>query len=324
MNERASNLLTGIEKRDIRSLSKAITLLESSLQEDALDANDLLDACSQLAQKEETHRIAITGVPGVGKSTFIEVLGLRYIAQGKRVAVLAIDPSSSRTSGSILGDKTRMERLSTEANAFIRPSAAAHTLGGVASKTREAIVLCEAAGFDVIIIETVGVGQSETAVRDMSDTFVLMMLAGAGDELQGIKRGIMEMADVMLINKVEEANLAMARSAKSEYRMALHMLGEDDYNWNPEVYMMSALHGTGIEEALHGIEIHKAFINFESRQSDRRAKQNITWFDEAMKVLAYQRFYAQAGLRERIAEMREMVAAGKKSPLAAARALNQA
>jgi LAO/AO transport system kinase len=230
MKDIISDLIAGLSRGETRSLSRAITLVESRLSADRLLAEQLIENCPKVDHL--THRIAITGVPGVGKSTFIEAVGLRLAESGKKVAVLAIDPTSSRSVGSILGDKTRMDRLSSHPRAYIRPSASALTLGGVARNTRETILLCEAAGYDTVIIETVGVGQSETTVRGMVDSFILLMLAGAGDELQGIKRGIMEMADLLLINKVEEDIMAKARSASSDYRTALHMLGQNVFGWS--------------------------------------------------------------------------------------------
>lgn len=227
-------------------LSKAITLIESSLFDHQLTAQKIIEKC--LPHSGNSIRIGITGVPGVGKSTFIEALGTYLTHKDHKVAVLAIDPSSSRSKGSILGDKTRMEELAVDKNAFIRPSPSAGTLGGVARKTWETIVLCETAGFDIIFIETVGVGQSEIAVHSMTDFFLLLMLAGAGDELQGIKRGIMEMADSIIINKADGHNINKAKLARSQYENALHLFPPHDSGWNPTVQLCSAAERSGISE----------------------------------------------------------------------------
>jgi LAO/AO transport system kinase len=235
----------GILSGDRAILSRAITLVESSLDSDA-------DLASQLVQEilpktGNSIRIGITGVPGVGKSTFIESFGKLLVDKGHQVAVLAVDPSSQKTKGSILGDKTRMDQLAADKRAFIRPSPTGTTLGGVSAKTREAMLLCEAAGFDVILIETVGVGQSETAVKGMVDFFLLLMLAGAGDELQGIKKGIMEMADALFINKAEGKNLLEAKKAKANYSNALHLFPLGENSWSPKVLLGSSVDGTGLE-----------------------------------------------------------------------------
>lgn len=236
----------GILDGDRTILSRGITLIESSLPADKEEAQKLIKLC--LPHSGNSIRIGVTGVPGVGKSTIIETFGLNLINKGKKVAVLAIDPSSTRTKGSILGDKTRMEALSINANAYIRPSASMGTLGGVARATREALILCEAAGFDIIMIETVGVGQSETAVSQIVDFFLLLMLAGGGDELQGIKRGIMEMADLIVINKADGDNINNARLAARGYKNALHLFPALQNGWIPDVVTTSALKHTGIEE----------------------------------------------------------------------------
>lgn len=244
--------ITGLKAGNIAVLSKAITLIESSKLEHKQLAQELIDAILPFAGKSV--RIGITGVPGVGKSTFIESFGMHLIAEGKKVAVLAIDPSSSISKGSILGDKTRMEKLSIHPNAFIRPSASSGSLGGVTYKTHEATLLCEAAGFDTIIIETVGVGQSETEVSTITDFFLLLMLAGAGDELQGIKRGIMEMADGIAITKADGANATKAKGARAEYANALHFLPPSESGWIPEVKTCSSYEGIGINEIHEMIE----------------------------------------------------------------------
>lgn len=242
----------GIIKQDRSMLGRAITLIESSLVDDAEIARQLINQC--LPHSGNSIRIGITGVPGAGKSTFIESFGLNLIQKGHKVAVLAIDPSSTRTKGSILGDKTRMEALSTNNSAFIRPSASSGTLGGVARATREAIILCEAAGFDIIIIETVGVGQSETAVSQIVDFFLLLMLAGGGDELQGIKRGIMEMADLIVINKADRDNVKKAELSKRDYENALHLFPALPNGWIPKVLTASALYNKGLSDVWTVVE----------------------------------------------------------------------
>lgn len=317
MEDIVTDLISGLSRGDTRTLSRAITLVESRLPADRLIAEQLIEDCPVADQP--THRMAITGVPGVGKSTFIEAIGLRLVEAGKKVAVLAIDPTSSRSAGSILGDKTRMDRLSSHPSAFIRPSATALTLGGVARKTRETILLCEAAGYDTVIVETVGVGQSETTVRGMVDSFVLLMLAGAGDELQGIKRGIMEMADLLLINKVEDENLSQARSASTDYRTALHMLGQNEVGWSTKVGMVSALTGFQIEEAMAMIEEHRAFLLSTGAHEQQRATQNLMWFDEAVRHSIIDRYLEDEKNSERLAEQRKAVQDGKVNPLVAIR-----
>ena len=241
-----NEFVTGVLNGNITFLSKAITLVESTNIKHQQKANEILNFCLPHANK--SIRIGITGVPGVGKSTFIETFGKYLTAQGKKVAVLAVDPSSSVNKGSILGDKTRMEALVTDKNAFIRPSPSGTSLGGVAQKTRESIILCEAAGFDTIIIETVGVGQSETVVHSMVDFFLLLKLAGAGDELQGIKRGIIEMADAIVINKADGENKQNAKIAKVAFNRALHLYPLKESKWQPKVLTASALHNSGVEE----------------------------------------------------------------------------
>lgn len=246
--------IRGIEQGNNMVLSKAITLIESSLPTHQKLAQQVIEKCLPLSGK--SIRIGITGVPGVGKSTFIETLGMNLIKQNRKIAVLAIDPSSQRSKGSILGDKTRMEDLANHPDAFIRPSASSGSLGGVARKTNETIILCEAAGFDTIFIETVGVGQSETAVHSMVDFFLLLMLAGAGDELQGIKRGIMEMADMILINKADGDNIQKAKNAKTQYENALHLFPLTASGWTPKVEICSALNHSGIEAAWTNIRTY--------------------------------------------------------------------
>jgi LAO/AO transport system kinase len=236
----------GLQSGNIADLSKAITLVESINSEYRKYGEQILSICNQNPKSSE--RIGITGVPGVGKSTFIESFGLFLIHQGYKVAVLAIDPSSKKSGGSILGDKTRMSILSTESNAYIRPSASGETLGGVAARTKEIILLCESAGYDKVIIETVGVGQSETAVKDLCDFFILLMLSGAGDELQGIKRGIMEMSDLLLITKADGSNIEKSKLAAAQYKNALHLLPQNEMNWLVPVLITSAIENKGLSE----------------------------------------------------------------------------
>lgn len=275
-----NDYLNGILSGNRMILSKAITLIESSLPAHQAVAQDIIEKC--LPHSGKSFRLGITGVPGVGKSTFIEALGIYLIEKGKKIAVLAIDPSSQRSKGSILGDKTRMEDLANNPNAFIRPSASAGTLGGVARKTKESIILCEAAGFDTIFIETVGVGQSETAVASMVDFFLLLMLAGAGDELQGIKRGIMEMADAVLINKAEGDNLKKAQLARIQYENALHLFPTPPSGWTPLVKTCSALHHKGIDTAWELIEDYLQLVNVNGYFESNRQNQSVQIMQETI------------------------------------------
>jgi len=279
----------GILKGDITILSQAVTLVESSRQQHQEIAQEVIVRC--LPYSGNSVRIGITGVPGVGKSTFIEAMGKYITAQGKKLAVLAIDPSSERTKGSILGDKTRMEDLSTDKNAYIRPSPSAGSLGGVARKTRETIILCEAAGFNHIFIETVGVGQSETAVHSMVDFFLLLMLAGAGDELQGIKRGIMEMADAITINKADGNNLEKANMARVQYMNALHLFPAPASGWKPKVLTCSAFHKTGIQEIWQNINEYLSHVKNNQYFQLRRNEQSKYWMYETINEKLRNDFY---------------------------------
>ncbi len=283
----ATNLSKSILLGNIQALSETITLLESKKSKDNLIAQEVIQNC--LPKSGNSIRIGITGVPGVGKSTFIESFGLFLISLGKKVAVLAIDPSSEKSGGSILGDKTRMESLSVNPNAFIRPSAAGNSLGGVAQKTRESIFLCEACGFDIILIETVGVGQSEIAVHSMTDFFLLLMLAGAGDELQGIKRGIMEMADTVLIAKTDGDNIKNANRARLEYKNALHLMPPNENNWIPKVETISALENNGIEKVWKIIDEFNSHTKSNQSFYTKRKNQNTYWMNETLKenILRY-------------------------------------
>lgn len=275
------NLFREILKGNKVALAKGITLIESSLDSDNKTAKNLLQKC--LSHSGNSLRVGITGVPGVGKSSFIEVLGKLLTKKGHKVAVLAIDPSSEKTQGSILGDKSRMHQLSVDENAFIRPSPSAGNLGGVASKTKDIIVLCEAAGFDIILIETVGVGQSETTVGTICDFFLLLMLAGAGDELQGIKRGIMEIADMLVITKAEGKNLDKAKNAKKEYQRALHLFPAMENGWTPKVSICSSLENTGISEIWETISSFNKQMSSSNWIIENRKRQDIYWLHHTIK-----------------------------------------
>ena len=256
-------------------LARAITLVESRKHEHRVLASELLT--SLMPYTGGSDRVGLTGVPGVGKSTFIDQFGSNLAALGKRVAVLAVDPSSSRTGGAILGDKTRMERLSAQPNAFIRPSPAGRSLGGVARATRESILLCEAAGFDVVLVETVGVGQSETTVSEMVDIFVVLMLAGAGDELQGIKRGVLEIADLITVNKADGDNIKRARMAAADYRRAIHLMTPASKNWTVPVMTCSALTNEGLPKIWDTIVDHRERLAISGERAARRQRQQIGW-----------------------------------------------
>ncbi|MFT5640786.1 MAG: LAO/AO transport system kinase [Cyclobacteriaceae bacterium] len=271
-------LYEGILQHDRLILSKAITIIESRRADDIAKSVELLDKIAPYTGGSV--RIGITGVPGVGKSSFIETLGLRLANQNHRLAVLSVDPSSARTGGSILGDKTRMEKLSHHSNAFIRPSPAGNSLGGVHYKTRETILLCEAAGFDTIIVETVGVGQSETAVKDMVDCFLLLMLSGGGDELQGIKRGIMEMADIIAINKADSDNIKPAQRTRKMLQNAIHLFPPHDIHWVVPVLLCSALQEKGITEIWKSVESFISTSKDEGFFKINRQTQNAYWFEQ--------------------------------------------
>lgn len=293
------------------SLSRAITLVESKHPEDKKIALKLIDKI--LPQSGKSFKIGISGVPGVGKSTFIEVFGKHLTSKGKSVAVLSIDPSSSKTKGSILGDKTRMPELSNDPNAFIRPTAAGSTLGGVASNTREAIMLCEATGFDIIIVETVGVGQSETVVRNMVDYFLLLMLAGGGDELQGIKRGIMEITDHILINKADGKNADLAKKAREEYRSAIHLFPPSESNWVVPVDLCSATENTGINEAWGTIGQFQEQMKGSGWLENNRRNQALNWFHEQIGASLRHSFFSDPKIKDEIEKKEEMISSQKIS-----------
>src|SRR3712207_427870 len=262
-------------------------------------------------------RIGITGVPGVGKSTAIDTLGGRLTAQGHRVAVLAVDPSSSRTGGSILGDKTRMARLAHDPRAFIRPSPSSGTLGGVAAKTRETMLLCEAAGFDVILVETVGVGQSETAVADLTDFFLVLMLPGAGDELQGIKKGILELADLIAVNKADDAG-PKAKAAAAEYKAALHILKPASPSWAPPVLTISGLTGQGLDEVWSKVLDHRSRLEATGELAAKRRAQDTQWMWALVHERLHERLHHDPALRRRVPEIEGAIADGILSPNAGA------
>lgn len=302
-------LTRGIDQSDRMMLSRAITIIESKLASDQQLATKLLD--SVIHKTGKSVRIGITGVPGVGKSTFIESFGTHLTALGKKLAVLSIDPSSTLTKGSILGDKTRMTHLSQNSNAFIRPSPAGTSLGGVAQKTRESILLCEAAGFDVILVETVGVGQSETAVRDMVDFFLLLMIAGGGDELQGIKRGIMEMADALVINKADGNNLKPANQAKKAYENALHLFPPHESGWTVPVKTCSAIKNEGIPEIWSTIETYMSTSTESGYLTRQREAQNVKWMHELIRARLETNFFGDPAMKDKIAQITKKVAAGE-------------
>lgn len=287
----------GIRAGNIAVLGKAITLVESTLPAHQSLAEQIIEQC--LPFTGASMRVGITGVPGVGKSSFIETFGV-YLADEhqKKVAVLAIDPTSSVSHGSILGDKTRMEKLSVHPCAFIRPTPSGSSLGGVARKTRETIYLCEAAGFDTVIVETVGVGQSETAVHSMVDFFLLLMLSGAGDELQGIKRGIMEMADALVITKADGANKDKARLAAVEYKRAMHLLPPHPAGWIPETGTCSALTGEGMESVWNIVEKYRRHATLNGYFPEKRRKQSVYWLDETVNQGIRQLFFEKEGIKE--------------------------
>ena len=306
----------GILNSDITILSKAVTLVESSKPKHQKIAQDIIVQC--LPYSGKSVRVGITGVPGVGKSTFIEVLGNYITNRGGKLAVLAIDPSSERSKGSILGNKTRMEELAGDKNAYIRPSASAGSLGGVARKTRETIILCEAAGFDHIFIETVGVGQSETAVHSMTDFFLLLMLAGAGDELHGIKRGIMEMADVIAINKADGSNVEKAGMAKVQYQNALHLFPKKESEWEPKVVICSALQNSGIPEIWDKVEKYKFLTQDNGYFFNKRHEQSTYWMHETIEGYLKSNFYQNPEIKEKLKEMELNVLNNKMSSFVAA------
>lgn len=313
----AGELVEGILKGDVTVLSRAVTLVESLSADHQAIAQEVIEKC--LPHSGRSRRIGITGVPGAGKSTSIDVFGLHVLRNGGKLAVLAIDPSSERTKGSILGDKTRMEKLAVHPSAFIRPSPSAGSLGGVARKTRETIVLCEAAGYDNIFVETVGVGQSETAVHSMVDFFLLIQLAGTGDELQGIKRGIMEMADGIVINKADGDNIDRARLAQAQFRSALHLFPPTASGWSPEVLTYSGYFELGIPEVWDMIDRYFDFVTANGYFERRRSEQSRYWMYETINEQLRARFYNNEAVAARLITEEADVLANRRSSYVAAK-----
>ena len=305
----------GVLARDRTLLARAITLVESARPLHQEQAQAVLHAI--LPASGGAHRIGITGVPGVGKSTFIDAFGTMLTTTGHRVAVLAVDPSSSRTGGSILGDKTRMPRLAVDPAAFVRPSPSSGALGGVARMTRETILLCEAAGYDVVLVETVGVGQSETMVADMVDVFLVLALPGAGDELQGIKKGLIELADLIAVNKAEGENRLRAEQAARHYRNALHILEPASFAWQPLVLTMSALTGEGLDELWTEIRRHHAQLEAEGELAAKRRGQQVRWMWSMLEDRLLARFRSHPTVRALLPELEPAVAEGRTTPTAA-------
>jgi LAO/AO transport system kinase len=301
---------------DRAALARAITLVESRRSDHRRLAGELIQAV--LPRTGHAIRVGITGVPGVGKSTTIDMLGSNLTARGHRVAVLAVDPSSNRTGGSILGDKTRMARLATDPNAFIRPSPSSGTLGGVAARTRETMLLCEAAGFDVVLVETVGIGQSETAVADMTDFFLVLMLPGAGDELQGIKKGVLELADLIAVNKADGDGRKRALAAAAEYRAALHILTPSSPNWSPPVMTVSGLANEGLDALWQQIEEYRRRLGATGELAAKRSRQQIAWMWQMVEDALLHRVRHAPGLKDRLGVIEREVASGHLAPTAAA------
>ena len=307
-----ARLAHGIRAGERAVLARAITLIESKRSDHQKTARQLVQDLLPLAGRAV--RVGITGAPGVGKSTTIDALGTFLTRQGRKVAVLAVDPSSARTGGSILADKTRMARLAADEGAFIRPSPSAGTLGGVAAKTRETMLACEAAGFDAILVETVGIGQSETAVADMTDFFLALMLPGAGDELQGLKKGLVELADMIAVNKADGDNLPRARAAAAEYRAALHILTPRSSNWTPPVVTYSALTGDGIAELWAQAIAHRDRLTATGELAARRREQQVKWMWAMLDDFWRMRIAAEPKLRAKLPQIEAAVAAGELTP----------
>jgi len=307
--------INGILAGDRLVLSRAITLIESRRPDDQALAQEVLTGV--LNRTGHSIRVGITGVPGVGKSTFIEAFGKYLTDQGHKLAVLAVDPTSQRSGGSLLGDKTRMEQLSVDPNAYIRPSPAGDSLGGVAHRTRETMLLCEAAGFDVILIETVGVGQSETLVHGMVDFFLLLMLAGAGDELQGMKRGIMELADALAITKADGDNRPATDRARVEYQNALHLFPPTGTGWSPPVLTCSATTGEGITDIWQLIQNHQELMTRHGHRDRRRQEQQLAWFRSHLRNRLESRFFQQTGVAEQLKAVEAQIKAGTLLPVQA-------
>jgi LAO/AO transport system kinase len=312
----SGNLADAIRNGDRAAIPRAITLLESTRADHREQAQQLL--LELLPDSGNAHRVGITGVPGVGKSTTIEALGMHLIERGHRVAVLAVDPSSTRTGGSILGDKTRMARLAVHPDAYVRPSPTSGTLGGVAKATRETVVLLEAAGFDVILIETVGVGQSEVAVANMVDTFLLLTLARAGDQLQGIKKGVLELADIVVVNKADGKHLSDARSAARELSSAIRLIYPRETLWKPPVLTMSATEGRGLTEMWETVERHQKVLTEAGEFDARRRAQQVDWTWQMVRDTVLDRVLSNPAVRKIRAEVESHVKAGELTPALAA------
>ncbi|RMB08865.1 methylmalonyl-CoA mutase metallochaperone MeaB [Eilatimonas milleporae] len=307
-------LAAGVLKGDRSAIGRALTLIESRRADDWTAAQSLLNHLLPYSGKAQ--RVGISGVPGVGKSTFIETLGTYLTGVEHRVAVLAVDPSSGRTGGSILGDKTRMEKLATDTNAFIRPSPSAGVLGGVARATREAMIILEAAGFDVVLIETVGTGQSETMVSDMVDLFLVLMLPGAGDDLQGIKKGILELADIIALNKADVFADKLKQSMR-DYKAALHILTDASPNWHPPVVACSGLTGEGVAELWRTVEKHRRITTDSGERDNRRRTQRLTWLNTQLRDRLVEHFDADASVKAIRSDLEEDVLAGRRTVSAA-------
>lgn len=308
------SLAAGVLKGDRSAIGRALTLIESRRADDWTAAQSLLNHLLPYSGKAQ--RVGISGVPGVGKSTFIETLGTYLTGVEHRVAVLAVDPSSGRTGGSILGDKTRMEKLATDTNAFIRPSPSAGVLGGVARATREAMIILEAAGFDVVLIETVGTGQSETMVSDMVDLFLVLMLPGAGDDLQGIKKGILELADIIALNKADVFADKLKQSMR-DYKAALHILTDASPNWHPPVVACSGLTGEGVAELWRTVEKHRRITTDSGERDNRRRTQRLTWLNTQLRDRLVEHFDADASVKAIRSDLEEDVLAGRRTVSAA-------
>jgi LAO/AO transport system kinase len=309
---KSSALAAGIKAGERATLARAITLIESKRADHRKAAHLLVQELLPLTGKAV--RLGITGAPGAGKSTTIDALGTFLTAQGHKVAVLAVDPSSTRTGGSILGDKTRMARLASDPNAFVRPSPSSGTLGGVAAKTRETMLLCEAAGYDVVLVETVGIGQSETTVADMTDFFLVLMIPGAGDELQGLKKGIVELADMIAVNKADGDNVARAKVAAADYRAALNILAPHSENWSPPVLTYSALTGDGIPLLWEQIVSHKDKMTASGELAARRREQQVKWMWSMLEERLTARLRSDPAVRGKLKTAEAAVAAGKLAP----------
>jgi LAO/AO transport system kinase len=310
-----ARLARGIRAGDRAVLSRAITLIESKRADHRRSAAALMQALVGTTGKAV--RVGITGAPGVGKSTTIDALGTMLTMQRRKVAVLAVDPSSRRTGGSILADKTRMARLANDANAFIRPSPASGTLGGVAARTRETVLLCEAAGYDVVLVETIGVGQSEIAVADMTDFFLLLLLPGAGDELQGLKKGVVELADMIAVNKADGDNVPRAKAAAAEYRAALHILTPRSANWSPPVVTYSALTGEGVAALWAHILHHREKLTAAGELASRRAEQQVKWMWAMLEERLFAPLRSDRSIKAALTSIEAEVAAGTLAPAAA-------